>query len=178
MKRFYQDIIWSQNQGFFRFNLAIYWQRKYKRKQKDEPLYLLTNLEDCQTTLSAYSKRFGIEAMFKDCKTGGYNLEDSKASPDRLVRLILLIALAMTAAWLQGKKTVQKGQKAYICRLSEGNRNRKRHSNFWVGLYGHNWIVAFQECLEWVEELIGCIPHKRRFYEQGLRAITLIQQSL
>ena len=42
--------------------------------------------------------------------------------------------------------------------------------------YGHNWIVAFQECLEWVEELIGCIPHKRRFYEQGLRAIKLIQQ--
>ena len=176
MKRFYQDIIWSQNPGNFRFNLAVYWKRKYKSKQKDEPLYLLTNLEDCQTTLSAYSKRFGIEAMFKDCKTGGYNLEDSKASPDRLVRLILLIALAMTAAWLQGKKAVQGGQEAYICRLSEGNRNRKRHSNFWVGLYGHNWIVAFQECLEWVEELIGCIPHKRRFYEQGLRAIKLIQQ--
>ena len=114
--------------------------------------------------------------MFKDCKTGGYNLEDSKASSDRLVRLILLIALAMTAAWLQGKKTVQGGQKAYICRLSESHRNRKRHSNFWVGLYGHNWIFAFHECLEWVEQLIGCIPHKGRFYEQGLRAIKLIQQ--
>ena len=109
-KKFYRDIIWSQNPGNFRFNLAVYCQRKYKGKQKDEPLYLLTNLEDCQTTLSAYSKRFGIEAMFKDCKSGGYNLEDSKASPDRLVRLILLIALAMTAAWLQGKKTVQGGQ--------------------------------------------------------------------
>ncbi|MBD2293375.1 hypothetical protein H6G06_07705 [Anabaena sphaerica FACHB-251] len=42
--------------------------------------------------------------MFKDCKTGGYNLEGFQASPDRLVRIILLIALAMTSAWLQGKK--------------------------------------------------------------------------
>ncbi|MFO0142518.1 MAG: hypothetical protein ACK513_14145 [Aphanizomenon sp.] len=40
--------------------------------------------------------------MFKDCQTGGYNLEGSQASPDRLVRIILLIALAMTSAWLQG----------------------------------------------------------------------------
>ncbi|WP_442947831.1 hypothetical protein [Nostoc sp.] len=45
------------------------------------------------------------EVMFKDCKTGGYNLEGSKANPDRLVRLILLIALAMTSAWLQGERT-------------------------------------------------------------------------
>ncbi|MCT7953292.1 hypothetical protein NG798_26180 [Ancylothrix sp. C2] len=142
-------------------------EKKYKNKQKDEPLYLLTNLEDCQTTLSAYSKRFGIEAMFLDCKTGGYNLEDSKASPERLVRLILLIALAMTAAWLQGKKAVQGGQQAYICRLSEGYRNRKRHSNFWVGLYGHNWIVAFQKCLKWVEELIGCIPPPADFMSRA-----------
>jgi hypothetical protein len=26
--------------------------------------------------------------MFKDCKTGGYNLEASQANPERLVRLI------------------------------------------------------------------------------------------
>ncbi|MDB9306121.1 hypothetical protein PN488_17375, partial [Nodularia spumigena CS-591/12] len=44
------------------------------------------------TTVKIYGQRFGIEAMFKDCKTGGYNLEGSQASPDRLVRLILLIA--------------------------------------------------------------------------------------
>jgi hypothetical protein len=53
---------------------------------------------------------FGIEAMFKDCKTGRYNLEGSTASPDRLVRLILLIALSMTSAWLQGQKTQFKRQ--------------------------------------------------------------------
>ena len=50
-------------------------------------------------------QRYGIEAMCKDCKTGGYNLEDSQASQDKLVRLVLLIVIAMTAAWLQGEKT-------------------------------------------------------------------------
>jgi hypothetical protein len=60
---------------------------------------------DCETAVKIYGKRFGIEAMFKDCKTGGYNLEGSQASSDRLVRLVLLIALAMSAAWLQGQHT-------------------------------------------------------------------------
>jgi hypothetical protein len=30
--------------------------------------------------------------------------EDSQASQDKLVRLVLLIAIAMTTAWLQGEK--------------------------------------------------------------------------
>jgi hypothetical protein len=50
-------------------------------------------LPDLNTALKIYAQRFGIEAMFRDCKTGGYNLEASQANPDRLVRLILLIAV-------------------------------------------------------------------------------------
>ncbi|NEP08171.1 MAG: hypothetical protein F6K34_27415, partial [Okeania sp. SIO4D6] len=38
-----------------------------------------------------------IEAMFKDCKTGGYNLEGSQANTQGLTNLILLIAIAYTA---------------------------------------------------------------------------------
>ena len=73
--------------------------------------------------------------MFKD-KTGGYNLEGSQASPDRLVRIILLIALAMTSAWLQGQKTQAQRQQSYVCRLCESKRTRRRrHGDFWIGLY-------------------------------------------
>ena len=32
----------------------------------------------------------GVEAMFKDCKTGEYNLEGSKANVQDLTNLILL----------------------------------------------------------------------------------------
>ena len=178
MKQFLTNITLTQKKGFGRFNLAIYWKRKYKGKQEQSPWYLLTNLPDCETAVKIYGKRFGIEAMFKDCKTGGYNLEGSQASSDRLVRLVLLIALAMSAAWLQGKHTSTLGKSSYICRQKETHRTRRRHSNFWIGLYGQNWIAAFHLCQEWVEELSGLIRNKLPFYQRGLRALNLIQQSL
>lgn len=79
----------------------------------------LTNLADCETAIKIYKQRFGIEAMFRDCKTGGYNLEGSKANPDRLMRLIFLIALAMTSAWLHRQRTKFQKQESYICRIQE-----------------------------------------------------------
>lgn len=89
IRLFYPKISLTQKKGFNRFNLAAYWKRKYKGKQEKEPLYLLTNLPDGKIATRIYQQRDGIEAMFKDCKTGGYNLEGSKASPDKLIRLIL-----------------------------------------------------------------------------------------
>ncbi len=176
-REFFSEIN-TQKKGFGRFNLAVYWRRKYKNKQEKNPWYLLTNLGDLETAVKAYKQRWGIEAMFKDCKTGGYNLEDSQASQDKLVRLVLLIAIRMTTAWLQGEKTSILRKSPYICRQKEAGRTKRRHSNFWVGLYGHNWIVAFHECEEWVEELVTSVRNKRTFYQRGLKALTLIQQAL
>lgn len=34
------------------------------------------------------------------------------------------------------ERALQK-QQSYICRTQEKNRTPKRHSNFWIGLYGH-----------------------------------------
>lgn len=178
IRQFYTNINLTQKTGKGRFNLAVYWKRKYRGKQEDEAWYLLTNLSDLKTATKIYSQRFGIEAMFRDCKTGGYNLEGSKASPDRLVRLILLIAISLTSAWLQGQRTQFQRQQTYVCRSQEKGRTRKRHSNFWIGLYGQNWIVAFHECHVWVEELIKSIRNKQAFYRKGLRAMALIQQAL
>ena len=157
---------------------AVYWKRKYRGKQNKEAWQVLTNLPDLNTALKIYSQRFGIEAMFRDCKTGGYNVQSSQASPDRLVCLILLIALAMTSAWLHGKRTKFQKLDSYICRTPEKNRNKKRHSNFWIGLYGQNWIVAWHECQAWVEELVGSIRNKQAYYQRGLRVMKLIQQAL
>ncbi|HLO85775.1 MAG TPA: transposase [Nostocaceae cyanobacterium] len=178
IRRFYTNIQLTQKPGFGRFNLAVYWKRKYRCKQEDEAWYLLTNLPDLETAVKIYGKRFGIAAMFKDCKSGGYNLEGSKANTDRLVRLIFLIALAMTSAWLHGQRTKLQRLQPYVCRSTEKKRNRKRHSDFWIGLYGQNWIVAFHECQTWVEEWMSSIRNKRTFYQRGLKALNLIQQPL
>ena len=50
-------------------------------KDQDEVWYILTNLNSLDAALKVYKARSGIEAMFKDCKSGGYNLEGSKAFP-------------------------------------------------------------------------------------------------
>ena len=175
---FYQKISLTKKKGFSRFNLAAYWKRKYRGKQEDEPWYLLTNLPSLKSAIGIYSQRYGIEAMFKDCKTGGYNLEGCQASPDKLIALIILIALAMTSAWLQGKRTKLQGQEKYVCRLQETGRTRRRHSNFWVGLYGENWLIAVDFCQEWVESMLSLVRNKKPFYQKGLRAIKLIGQAL
>jgi hypothetical protein len=175
---FYPKVSFTQKKGFSRFNLVASWKRKYREKQEDEPWYLLTNLPDLKSAIGVYSKRYGIEAMFKDCKTGGYNLEGCQASPDKLIALMIVIALAMTSAWLKGKKTQLQGQEKYVCRLSEPDRNRKRHSKFWIGLYGENWLIAVDSCQEWVDSMLSLVRNKKSFYQKGLRAIKLIGQAL
>jgi hypothetical protein len=116
--------------------------------------------------------------MFKDCKTGGYNLEGPQASPEKLIALMILIAIAMTEAGLRGKRTQLQGQEKYVCRLSEPGRTRRRHSKFWIGLYGENWLIAHNCCWEWVESMIGLVRNKQPFYQRGLKAIKLIGQPL
>ncbi len=55
------------------------------------------------TTLD-YARRWGIEPMFSDFKTRGFGLEDSQIRfPDRLARLILVMALALYSAVSTGQ---------------------------------------------------------------------------
>lgn len=39
-------------------------------------------LSNFQQTIKVYKKRMGIEAMFKDCKSGGYNLEQCQGKDE------------------------------------------------------------------------------------------------
>ncbi|WP_019505573.1 transposase [Pleurocapsa sp. PCC 7319] len=79
-------------------NIALYWHKSTKGKKKNEGWYLINNLSNLKQAIKAYKKRMGIEAMFKDCKSGGYNLEQCQGNDKRLLSLILLIAIAYTCA--------------------------------------------------------------------------------
>ena len=87
--------------------------------------------------------------------------------PLKLIALIILIALAMTSAWLQGKRTKLERQEKYVCRIKETGRTRRRHSNFWSGLYGFNWLIAVDSCQEWVESMLSLVRNKKSFYQKG-----------
>jgi hypothetical protein len=115
--------------------------------------------------------------MFKDCKSGGYNLEWSKASTSRLTRLVLLIAIAYTSSTLKGKVIKTKGQQRYIGRLRKIKQSLTKNSNFWLGLYGDVWIITKEFVAQWVEELMRASLNKLPFYQKGLRAMNIIQQA-
>jgi len=56
--------------------------------------------------------------MFRDFKSGGYKLEGTNVTGERLVVMVLLIAIAYTTATMQGRKILMGIQK-YIGRLKE-----------------------------------------------------------
>ena len=64
----------------------------------------------------AYQKRFDIEEMFRDFKSGGYSLEGSQLAPQYLSKLIIVIAIAYTSATMQGKKIKDMGIQKYVTR--------------------------------------------------------------
>jgi len=50
--------------------------------------------------------------MFKDCKTGGYNLEDTRVNDERLLSTILVIAMAYTWATCARKSLGKNGSQS------------------------------------------------------------------
>lgn len=174
-KVLYNDVLVTEDNKKHRFNVVVYWRRKYNNKQLPNPWYLLTNIKNKEEVIKIFASRGGIEAMFRDCKSGGYNLESSQANVQRLTNLILLIAIAYTASCLLGSKIRNTGYAEYINRLKLEGKNRPRHSYFWTGLYGTTWILSMDICWEWVENLMKTALNKLPFYLQGLKAMKRIQ---
>jgi hypothetical protein len=177
VKSFLTGLKARKEKGFKQGSIGIYWKRKYRGKKEEQPWYLLTNLTNLSEAVFAYKKRAGIEAMFKDCKTGGYNLEGSKASTERLTRLVLLIAIAYTLSTLKGQSIRWRGQEEYIGRLRKVKKIMTKNSPFWLGLYGDLWMIAQTFVKDWVEQLMGLNPNKLPFYYRGLKAMNSIQQA-
>ncbi|MCC5609893.1 IS4 family transposase [Nostoc sp. CHAB 5834] len=171
---FYQGIKYTKTTGFISFNLAGKWKRKRFGVAPEEGWFILTNLDNLDSAIIAYKQRFDIEEMFRDFKSGGYNLEDTNVSGQRLISLILLISLAYTAATISGQKIKRMGVQKYVGRIKESKRIVRRHSSFYIGLYGHNWVNFMENSYELVTELLRLSPNKRKYYQQGERAMRLI----
>ena len=168
----------TKQKGFAQFNLAGYYKRKYRGKLEPTGWFLLTNLESIKDAIKVFKLRSGIEAMFKDCKTGGYDLESTYADGKRLIALILLIAIAYTCAIFAGRNSRKMGLQKYIGRLNELKRTHRRHSAFWVGLYGQVWVGAMEFWADLADEFMRLKPGKLPYFHKGLRAMALIQSAL
>ena len=178
MQLYLNGVSVTKQKGFGKFNVACKWKRKYWGWAPDEGWFILTNLSDLESAILGYKKRFGIEEMFRDFKRGGYNLEGTNVTGDRLVVLVLLIAIAYTTATMQGRKIKQMGIQKYIGRVKETGQNERRHSSFYIGLYGQNWVNFMDGCADNVAELMKLNRNKRKYYQKGLRAMELILSAL
>lgn len=119
-------------------HVVIRW-KKGLPKKSDQPWYLMTNIElDCRPRQAArrisdlYARRFDIEELFRDAKSGqfGYALSQTRITrPDRLDRLILILVLAyllLIGLGLWAKRNLPP-------RLWASNNRRHECSAFTVG---------------------------------------------
>jgi hypothetical protein len=177
MSKFYRGVLCNKGDGLGPFNVAVYWQRKYRHKAPKEPWYILTNLPTLPQVLAVYRCRWGIEQLFKDCQTSGYNLEAAKVNETRFLALVLLITIAYTLATLQGQQMKQLGIEIYAGRIQAHQDRTPRQSEFSFGLYGQRWIYGMELWADWVQALIALKPHKRLYFQRGFLAMSLIQQA-
>ena len=144
----------------------------------EEPWFILTNLTELKLALLAYRHRFGIEEMFRDFKKGGYNLEGTQVTGQRLISLIILITLAYNSALVSGEKIKSKGVVKYVGRVKETKRIQRRHSSFYIGIHGYAWVESLKLFHEQTDLLMSLSPHKRPYYQRGQRAEKLIHSTL
>jgi hypothetical protein len=178
-KLFLNDLQVTQTKGFGNFNLAAKWKKRYRGFAPDEAWFILTNLSDLETAIKSYQRRFSIEEMFRDFKQGGYCLEACNATGDRLVAIVILIAIAYTTAALQGQQFKRQGLQRYIARPESIASTQQRHSAFRIGLSAYRWAVIGDVVLtRLVESLIKLTPNKLPEYRRGMRAMELVLTGL
>jgi hypothetical protein len=168
---FHKSIKLTKTKGFGYGNLVVYRKRKYRGKQPKEAWYLVTNLGSADAAIAAYTRRMGIEMMFRDCKLGGYNLEDSKASRPRLNSLVLLIAIAYTQSCLQGNKYHSTATSKYIGRDEKLRGDTSNTSRFWLGNYANDWLMMMDLMSNSVGLLMLHRPQHRLNFLKGLEAV-------
>ncbi|MBW4457916.1 MAG: hypothetical protein KME55_37740 [Nostoc indistinguendum CM1-VF10] len=96
-----------------------------------------------------------------------------------LGRTEYLLLKILASATISGQKIKRMGVQKYVGRIKESKRTVRRHSSFYIGLYGHNWVnfigifgVAELK-YELVAKLLALNPHKYKCYQQGDRAMKL-----
>jgi hypothetical protein len=57
-----KDVQVTKQKGFGKFDIAGYWQRRYRGHEEDEGWYLLTNLGTLKEAVATFKFRSGIEA--------------------------------------------------------------------------------------------------------------------
>jgi hypothetical protein len=103
------------------------------REEDREPWLLLTNLPAALQRIREYRRRTWEEELFRDLKSFGWQWDKSRVRrPERVERLLVLLALATLWVCCTSQRVIRRGQR----RLLE-ERSRRCYSRFQLGL---RWI--------------------------------------
>jgi len=129
----------------------------------EEPWTLISNAEPALDLVWSYGRRFCCEQLFRDQKSGVLQLEDSGLrDPQRLDRLLLVVAIAVLAGSLQGYAVSLAGLRRQV------DPHWKRGMSFLrLGLRTLQMLAsdATTRLMAWLpiplQELEPCIPSRR-----------------
>jgi hypothetical protein len=90
----------------FLVNVTITW-----GKTADEPLIIMYTEDEAAQAVHTYAQRFGIEPMFKDLKSNGFDIEGTKVTdPKRVETLLIVMALAHLLCTCEGARQEASGE--------------------------------------------------------------------
>ena len=129
----------------------------------EEPWYLISNRAPDLDLVWSYEKRFCCEQLFRDQKSGVFQLADSGLrDPARIDRLLLVVAIAVLAGSLQGYALSLAGMRRQV------DPHWKRGMSFLrIGLAALQMAVAdaTARLMDWLpiplQELEPCIPSRK-----------------
>jgi hypothetical protein len=129
----------------------------------EEPWFLISNLAPDLDLVWSYEKRFCCEQLFRDQKSGVFHLTGSGLrEPQRIDRLLLVVAIAVLAGSLQGYALSLAGLRRQV------DPHWKRGMSFLrIGLAALQMTVAdaAARLMDWLpiplQELEPCVPSRR-----------------
>ena len=135
----------------------------------EEPWYLISNAEPALDLVWSYGRRFCCEQLFRDQKSGVFQLENSGLrDPERIDRLLLVVAIAVLAGSLQGYALSLAGLRRQV------DPHWKRGMSFLrIGLGALQMLAsdATRRLMTWMpiplQELEPCIPSRRAQQKQA-----------
>jgi hypothetical protein len=99
----------------------------------EEPIFLITNIEQAYVACRYYQRRFRIETFFSDQKSRGFHIHKSHlAEPARLSRLLIAACLAYIWMITQGLLVIAENKLSLIDRTERRDKSLFRLGLDWI----------------------------------------------
>ena len=126
-------VFYLKNVGFTQasavtLTIISWWGSRY-----EEPIFLVTNMDNPYQACRYYRQRFRIETFFSDQKSRGFHIHKSHLSePARLSRLLIAACLAYIWMITQGLRVIADGNSSLIDRTDRIDKSLFRLGLDWI----------------------------------------------